>query len=72
MSKYQQLIEKTLKEDAPSNSVGSGAIASAGVGPDGEPGFTPKVIKRYQNKNKKSAGLGFKEFRRQAKAIGID
>lgn len=48
-------------EDAPAVNVGGGAIAGAGVGPDGEPGVSkkkqkkiqlqPKVIKRYVQPN---------------------
>lgn len=35
---------KQLKEDAPTNAVGGGNIAGAGVGPQGEPGV--KKVKR--------------------------
>lgn len=38
-------------EDAPTNAVGGGNIAGAGVGPNGEPGVTPKWMKRYKDKN---------------------
>jgi hypothetical protein len=31
------ILERLLVEDSPTNSVGGGAIAGAGVGPDGEP-----------------------------------
>lgn len=43
---------KDLIEEAPANNVGSGNIAGAGVGPDGEPG-----VKRtkYQKKNEEEA-----------------
>lgn len=37
-----------LREDAPTNNVGSGAVAGAGVGPQGEPGA-------YQKKRRKRA-----------------
>ena len=40
-----------LKEDAPTVSAGSGAIAGIGVGPDGEPGVTPAAAKRYRYSN---------------------
>ena len=34
-----------LKEDAPTNAAGTGAIAGLGVGPQGEPGVTKKKKK---------------------------
>lgn len=40
-----------MNEDAPTNAVGSGNIAGAGVGPQGEPGVTPKAMSRYKKKN---------------------
>lgn len=42
-----------IKEDAPTNSAGGGAIAGIGVGPDGEPGVSPKSHEKYKNKNRK-------------------
>jgi hypothetical protein len=48
--------EATLKEDGvPANAVGSGAIAGTGVGPQGEPGFTAPVMKRYKKANQEDA-----------------
>jgi hypothetical protein len=48
--------EATLKEDGvPANAIGSGAIAGAGVGPQGEPGFTPPVMKKYKKANQENA-----------------
>ena len=41
---------KFLKDDAPTNSVGSGAIAGLGVGPDGEPGVTVQQQKRHRKR----------------------
>ena len=41
----------TMKEE-PTNSVGSGAVAGLGVGPQGEPGLTPAQMKKYKKKNK--------------------
>lgn len=41
---------KFLKDDAPTNSVGSGAIAGLGVGPDGEPGVTRQQQKRHRDR----------------------
>lgn len=40
-----------MSEEAPTMSVGSGKIAGMGVGPQGEPGVTPKAMKRYKDKN---------------------
>lgn len=41
-----------LEEDAvPVNSAGGGAIAGIGVGPQGEPGLTPKQRKHYKDAN---------------------
>lgn len=37
------------------NAVGRGAVAGIGFGPDGEPGVTPKQMKKYKDKNKKTA-----------------
>jgi len=37
------------------NSVGSGKVAGIGYGPDGEVGFTPKMMKKYKDRNKKDA-----------------
>jgi hypothetical protein len=45
------LFEEVMSA-APVNSAGSGNIAGIGVGPDGEPGLTPKQMKRYKKKNK--------------------
>jgi hypothetical protein len=41
-----------MNEEAPGNVVGSGNIAGMGVGPNGEPGVTPKAMARYKRKNK--------------------
>lgn len=38
---------------------GSGQIAGIGIGPDGEPGFTPSQMKKYKKKAKKD----FKSFK---------
>jgi hypothetical protein len=43
---------KLKKEEAPTNAAGGGNIAGMGVGPDGEPGITPKAMARYKRKNK--------------------
>lgn len=42
-----------LKEEAPTVSAGSGAIAGIGVGPDGEPGMTLAQMKKYKLDNYK-------------------
>lgn len=39
-----------MEEDAPANAAGGGAIAGVGVGPDGEPGFTPAQMKKHKKK----------------------
>jgi hypothetical protein len=46
-----------VDEDAPTNSVGSGAIAGLGVGPDGEPGVTRAQQKRHQKRTTKGKKL---------------
>ena len=38
-----------LKEDAPANAAGGGAIAGIGVGPDGEPGVSVSKQFKYAN-----------------------
>lgn len=40
MSIDELFESKFLKDEAPTNSVGAGAVAGLGVGPDGEPGVT--------------------------------
>ncbi len=45
-------LTRTVKEDVPTNNVGSGNIPGLGIGPDGEPGFTRKQQKRYKKDNK--------------------
>lgn len=47
-------FEKEFGEEI-ANAVGRGGIAGIGFGPDGEPGVTPKQMKRYKDKNKKNA-----------------
>ena len=47
-------FEKEFGEEI-ANAVGRGAIAGIGFGPDGEPGITPKQMKKYKDKNKKNA-----------------
>ena len=37
---------REIEEDAPGNSAGGGNVAGIGVGPKGEPGFTPKKKKK--------------------------
>ena len=41
---------KFLKDEAPTNSVGAGAVAGLGIGPDGEPGVTLQQQKRIQKR----------------------
>jgi hypothetical protein len=52
-----------MKEEAPVNAVGGGNIQGIGVGPKGEPGVTPKAMKRYKDKNADEApAVGRKSF----------
>lgn len=53
----QYIVEaQVLIEDGvAANAVGSGAIAGTGVGPAGEPGFTPAVMKHYKQSNQRDA-----------------
>lgn len=53
-----------LSEDV-TNTAGSGNIAGIGVGPKGEPGIPPSVLKKHKKKNKASA----KEVTRKVRAI---
>jgi hypothetical protein len=46
-------FKEFINEDAPVNAAGGGAIAGIGVGPDGEPGVSPKAHKKHKKKNKK-------------------
>lgn len=55
MTSAVQLQEEKIEEDAPTNSAGSGAIAGIGVGPDGEPGVSPRKKKKYASDNKVGA-----------------
>ena len=41
-----------IREDAPTNNVGSGAIAGAGIGPMGEPGVSVKAQRKRQRNEK--------------------
>jgi hypothetical protein len=45
---------KKIEEDAPTNNVGSGAIAGVGVGPQGEPGISSSVMNKHRRRNKKN------------------
>jgi hypothetical protein len=49
-------FRETLTEE-PTNSVGSGAIAGLGVGPDGEPGLTRAQQRAHVSRNKAKAKL---------------
>ena len=42
---------KQYNEELAGNAVGRGAIAGIGVGSEGEPGLTPKQMKKYKTKN---------------------
>lgn len=41
-----------INEDAPTNNVGSGAVAGAGIGPMGEPGVSKKAQRKRQRNEK--------------------
>ena len=49
------IIEKAVEEEAPANSAGGGNIAGIGVGPQGEPGITPKAKRSYKKRNQAGA-----------------
>jgi hypothetical protein len=46
------LFESIVDEEAPANNAGSGNIAGIGVGPDGEPGVTPRAMAKYKKSGK--------------------
>jgi hypothetical protein len=52
--KYGATYFTLMKENAPTVSVGSGAIAGIGIGPDGEPGITIAQQKRHRKRAKKT------------------
>lgn len=59
LNEYMSLVETTqLNRDfeqlfeEPTMSAGGGQVASIGIGPDGEPGFTKSAMKKYKNKNR--------------------
>jgi hypothetical protein len=49
--KMMYFKRKLQQEDAPANSAGGGAIAGIGVGPQGEPGISRSVMKKYKKRN---------------------
>jgi len=52
MQTVTDYMSTELDEDAaPTNNAGGGKIAGMGVGPQGEPGVTPKAMQRYKKKN---------------------
>jgi len=80
VKKIKKLIKelRSIKEDGviggPTNAVGTGAIAGAGVGPYGEPGVHPenqpgykKRKKYFSNKNPKSPVMSGIYKRKQPK-----
>jgi hypothetical protein len=48
---YKRLKHRLQEE--PANAVGGGNIAGLGVGPQGEPGLTPKQARKYKRRNQK-------------------
>jgi hypothetical protein len=41
-------LTRKMDEDAPTVNVSSGSVAGLGIGPDGEPGLTPRQMRRYK------------------------
>lgn len=56
-NKMMQQEKNKVNEDtvAPTNSAGTGNIAGIGVGPKGEPGVSPKAMKKYRAANAESS-----------------
>jgi hypothetical protein len=53
LEENESIIAEAAKremEEEPTNSVGSGAIAGLGVGPDGEPGVSKKNMKKHKKR----------------------
>lgn len=48
---------KKIREEAPVNNVGTGNIAGAGVGPNGEPGISRKRQRKWQKQNETGQGV---------------
>lgn len=48
---YMEEVAAYFNESVPVNNAGGGNIAGMGVGPEGEPGFTPKAMERYKRSN---------------------
>lgn len=48
MDETFEKISKYFKEEAPTMSAGAGGIAGIGIGPDGEPGFTPAQMASHK------------------------
>jgi hypothetical protein len=49
-SERQYTLTRKMNEDVPANSVGSGAIAGIGIGPQGEPGLTRTQQKKHRKR----------------------
>ena len=60
MSRYAPHVQNYVREDAPANGVGGGAIAGIGVGPQGEPPGRPK--------RKRSSAL-FRDFLKRRREL---
>jgi hypothetical protein len=46
-----EIFSKRFDEDAPTVNVGSGAVAGLGIGDDGEPGLTPRQMRRHRSRS---------------------
>jgi hypothetical protein len=57
-------FKRKIKEEAPTNSVGSGAIAGVGVGPAGEPGVRKT---KYKKNNEQEANALDKKINEKSK-----
>lgn len=50
-SDLDERFSARFAEEVPAMNVGSGAIAGLGVGPDGEPGLTPRQMRRHRSRS---------------------
>lgn len=58
----EQYIHSLFEDGAITNNVGSGNIAGAGVGPDGEPGLNRRQRKKYTDGNKTTPLKSFRKM----------
>lgn len=52
---YEKALNEELNidEEVPANAAGAGNVSGIGVGPDGEPGVSPRAKRKYKRKNEK-------------------